>query len=135
MWSAWRVVDNDLDLLVIGERGISKRTPLKDYRSQTRGGKGILTMSLSEKTGDIVDAKIVSPEDRLLIMTREGITIQLRVDDIRSVRPQHPGRPRHQPGRRRPRRQRRAHGGRQAARRGSRAVGAGSGGTIDRPGA
>ena len=78
------VVDNALDLLVIGERGISKRTPLKDYRSQTRGGKGVLTMSLSEKTGDIVDAKIVSPEDRLLIMTREGITIQLRVDDIRS---------------------------------------------------
>ena len=78
------VVDNNLDLLVIGERGISKRTPLKDYRSQTRGGKGILTMSLTDKTGDIVDAKIVSPEDRLLIMTREGITIQLRVDDIRS---------------------------------------------------
>ncbi len=78
------VVDNALDLLVIGERGISKRTPLKDYRSQTRGGKGVLTMSLSDKTGDIVDAKIVSPDDRLLIMTREGITIQLRVDDIRS---------------------------------------------------
>ena len=79
------VIQNEMDLLVIGERGISKRTALKDYRSQTRGGKGILTMSLSEKTGDIVDAKIVSPEDRLLIMTREGITIQLRVDDIRSA--------------------------------------------------
>jgi len=78
------VVDNALDLLVIGERGISKRTPLKDYRGQTRGGKGILTMALTDKTGDIVDAKIVSPDDRLLIMTREGITIQLRVDDIRS---------------------------------------------------
>jgi DNA gyrase subunit A len=78
------MVQPSLDLLVIGERGISKRTPLKDYRSQTRGGKGILTMGLSEKTGDVVDAKIVSPEDRLLIMTREGITIQLRVDDIRS---------------------------------------------------
>jgi DNA gyrase subunit A len=78
------VVDNALDLLVIGERGISKRTPLKDYRTQSRGGKGILTMSLSDKTGDIVDAKIVDQDDRLLIMTREGITIQLRVDDIRS---------------------------------------------------
>jgi len=78
------VVQPSLDLLVIGERGISKRTPLKDYRSQTRGGKGILTMGLSEKTGDVVDAKIVSPDDRLLIMTRDGITIQLRVDDIRS---------------------------------------------------
>jgi DNA gyrase subunit A len=79
------VVQPELDLLVIGERGISKRTPLKEYRLQTRGGKGILTMSLSDKTGDIVDAQIVGPEDRLLIMTREGITIHLRVGDIRSL--------------------------------------------------
>src|SRR6185312_15370888 len=45
------IVDNSLELLVIGERGISKRTPLEDYRIQTRGGKGIQTMALSEKTG------------------------------------------------------------------------------------
>ena len=78
------IVDNALDLLVIGERGISKRTPLRDYRIQTRGGKGILTMALSDKTGDIVDAQIVSDEDQLLIMTSGGITIRLRVNDIRS---------------------------------------------------
>ena len=54
------LVQPDLDLLVIGERGIAKRTPLKDYRSQSRGGKGIKTMALSDKTGDIVDAKMVS---------------------------------------------------------------------------
>ena len=78
------VVQPELDLLVIGERGISKRTPLKEYRAIGRGGMGVRTMSLSEKTGDIVDAQIVSKEDRLLIMTREGITISLRVDDIRS---------------------------------------------------
>jgi DNA gyrase subunit A len=78
------VVAPDLDLLVISERGISKRTPIKEYRDQSRGGKGIQTMALSEKTGDVVDAKIVSKEDRLLIMTTGGITIRLRVDDIRS---------------------------------------------------
>lgn len=78
------VVAADLDLLVISERGISKRTPLKEYREQGRGGKGIQTMALSEKTGDVVDAKVVSKADRLLIMTRDGITIRLRVDDIRS---------------------------------------------------
>ncbi|MEO7716803.1 MAG: DNA gyrase subunit A [Capsulimonas sp.] len=78
------LVDAELDLLVIGERGISKRTPFKEYRSQSRGGKGILTMALSEKTGNIVDAQVVDKDDRLLIMTREGITIRLRVDDIRS---------------------------------------------------
>jgi len=78
------VVTDALDLLVIGERGISKRTPLKEYRGQGRGGKGIQTMALSDKTGDVVDAKVVSRDDRLLIMTRAGITIRLRVDDIRS---------------------------------------------------
>src|SRR6185312_10246442 len=57
------VVAPDLDLLVISERGISKRTPIKEYRDQSRGGKGIQTMALSEKTGDVVDAKIVSKED------------------------------------------------------------------------
>ncbi len=64
---------------------MAKRTPMKEYRITNRGGVGIKTMSLSEKTGDIVDAKIVSDEDRLLIMTREGITIQLKVADIRSI--------------------------------------------------
>ncbi len=79
------LVHPDLDLLVIGDRGIAKRTPLKDYRSQSRGGKGIQTMALSEKTGEVVDAKVVSKDDRLLIMTENGITIRLRVDDIRST--------------------------------------------------
>jgi DNA gyrase subunit A len=73
-----------MDLLVIGEKGISKRTPLEEYRSQTRGGKGIQTMSLTDKTGNVVDAKVVTTEDRLLIMTDNGITIRLRVSEIRS---------------------------------------------------
>src|SRR6185437_1501314 len=66
------VVDDALELLVIGELGISKRTPLTEYRSQGRGGTGIKTMALSPKTGEVIDAKIVTPEDRLLIMTRDG---------------------------------------------------------------
>lgn len=79
------LVQRDHDLLVIGERGIAKRTPFGEYRITDRGGIGIRTMALSEKTGDIVDAKVVDKEDRLLIMTRNGITIRLRVDDIRST--------------------------------------------------
>ena len=79
------LVRPDLDLLVIGERGISKRTALKEYRITGRGGVGIKTMALSDKTGDIVDALMVNAEDRLLIMTGNGITIRLRVDDIRST--------------------------------------------------
>ena len=79
------LVQPDLDLLVIGERGISKRTALKEYRITGRGGVGIKTMALTDKTGDIVDALMVSADDRLLIMTKAGITIRLRVDDIRST--------------------------------------------------
>jgi DNA gyrase subunit A len=81
---AMAIVDNEKELLVIGELGISKRTPMKDYRSQARGGKGITTMNVSDKTGNIVDAKVITDDDRLLIMTRDGQMIRLRVADIRS---------------------------------------------------
>lgn len=72
------------DLLVISQKGISKRTPFSEYRITNRGGVGIKTMALSDKTGDVVDAKAVDKDDRLLIMTQNAITIRLRVDDIRS---------------------------------------------------
>ena len=78
------LVQTDKDLLVISERGISKRTPFGEYRITDRGGVGIKTMALTEKTGDVVDALVVDKDDRLLIMTKAGITIRLRVDDIRS---------------------------------------------------
>ena len=79
------VVEDSLDLLVIGEFGVGKRTPLSDYRAQGRGGMGIRTMSLSARTGDIVDAAVVTDQSRLLIMTRNAITIQFEVRDIRST--------------------------------------------------
>ena len=78
------IVDDSLELLVIGELGISKRTPLTEYRAQGRGGMGIKTMAVSPKTGEVVDAKIITAEDRLLIMTQNGITIRLQVATIRS---------------------------------------------------
>ena len=78
------LVQPDKELLVISEKGISKRTAFSEYRVTNRGGIGIRTMALSDKTGDVTDALVVSSEDRLLIMTRNGITIRLRVDDIRS---------------------------------------------------
>ncbi len=79
------VIDRDSDLLVIGELGIGKRTPLKDYRPQGRGGIGIRTMALTSKTGDIVDAKVITADDRLLVMTRNGVTINMNVSDLRST--------------------------------------------------
>jgi DNA gyrase subunit A len=79
------IVDAKNDLLVIGEHGVGKKTPLQDYRSQGRGGTGIRTMALSAKTGDIVDAIVVTDEHRILIMTRNAITIQFDVKDIRAT--------------------------------------------------
>ncbi len=78
------IVQNDKELLVISGKGISKRTPFSEYRVTNRGGVGIKTMNLNDKTGDVVDAQVVDKDDRLLIMTDKGITIRLRVDDIRS---------------------------------------------------
>jgi DNA gyrase subunit A len=72
-------------LLVVGERGIGKRTHLSNYRPQTRGGKGLITMQITEKTGPIVDAVVVEPDDRLMIITAQGIAIRLEVKDIRKA--------------------------------------------------
>jgi DNA gyrase subunit A len=72
-------------LLVVGERGIGKRTDLSQYRAQTRGGRGILTMDITEKTGPIVDAIVVEPDDRLMLITSNGITIRMEVGGIRAA--------------------------------------------------
>jgi DNA gyrase subunit A len=79
------LVDSVQDLLVISELGMGKRTKLKEYRAQTRGGIGLRTVSLNSKTGDLVDAKVVTSEDKLLIMTRNGVTIRINVGDIRAI--------------------------------------------------
>jgi DNA gyrase subunit A len=79
------LVDTVQDLLVISELGIGKRTKLKEYRAQTRGGIGLRTVSLNSKTGVLVDAKVVTSEDKLLIMTRGGVTIRINVADIRAI--------------------------------------------------
>ena len=79
------LADDTTDLLVIAEKGIGKRTPLTEYRAQGRGGMGIRTMSLTPKTGDVVDAKIVTSENQLLIMTRNAQTIHIDVSSIRAT--------------------------------------------------
>lgn len=72
-------------LLVVGENGFGKRTNLDEYRVQGRGGSGILTMNVTEKTGKIVGAEVVEDNDRLLIMTTQGKGIRMRVNGIRLV--------------------------------------------------
>lgn len=72
-------------LLVVGENGYGKRTELDEYRPQGRGGKGLLTMNVTPKTGPIVGAEVVEDDDRLLVMTVLGKGIRIRVKDVRVV--------------------------------------------------
>jgi DNA gyrase subunit A len=80
---AFEVVEPEHDLLVVASRGLGKRTSLDHYRSQGRGGKGIQTMKLSPRTGMIVAAAMVSPEDGVVLMNNKGITIKIAADGIR----------------------------------------------------
>ncbi|MBV6459671.1 MAG: DNA gyrase subunit A [Fimbriimonadaceae bacterium] len=72
-------------LLVVGENGFGKRTDLDEYRIQGRGGSGILTMQVTEKTGRIVGAEVVEDDHRLLVMTTQGKAIRVRVKEIRTT--------------------------------------------------
>lgn len=79
------LVDPDKELLVVGENGVGKRSELSLYRSQSRGGKGIITMDVTEKTGPVVAACVVSENDRLMVITVNGITIRMPVSEIRKA--------------------------------------------------
>lgn len=72
-------------LLVVGSNGYGKRTNIDEYRVQGRGGTGILTMNVTEKTGEIVGAEVVDDDDRLLLMTTQGKGIRMKVNGIRLV--------------------------------------------------
>ncbi len=79
------LVSDDKKMLVASERGIGKRTAFEEYRSQSRGGKGIITMKCTEKTGAVVGAAAVSDEDQLMLMTSGGQSIRIRVDEVRET--------------------------------------------------
>jgi DNA gyrase subunit A len=79
------IVDPNAMLLVAGENGIGKRTPFDDYRRQSRGGKGIITMKTGEKTGNVVGALTVTDNDELMLITTKGQMVRTRVKEIRIV--------------------------------------------------
>lgn len=78
------VTDNST-LLVASEKGIGKRTAFDEYRLQSRGGKGIITMKVGEKTGNVVRAVGVEADDELMLMTSGGQSIRIRVSDVREA--------------------------------------------------
>ncbi len=79
------VVRGEAALLVVTERGLGKRTQIEEYRLQRRGGKGVINVRLTAKTGKVVAIKEVSDEDELVLVTRNGIVNRQRVAEIRET--------------------------------------------------
>ena len=73
----------DADLLVVSKKGFGKRSSISDYRITGRGGKGVKTINITEKTGPLVAIKEVVDDDDLMIINRSGITIRMAVIDLR----------------------------------------------------
>ena len=71
------------DIMVVSEKGYGKRSALEDYRITNRGGKGVKTITVTEKTGELVSLKAVTDEDDLMIITKKGTMIRMGVDTLR----------------------------------------------------
>ena len=71
------------NILVVSENGYGKRSDLEDYRVTNRGGKGVKTISITDKTGELVAIKNVTDQDDLMIINKSGIAIRLPVEDLR----------------------------------------------------
>lgn len=76
------VQDESEDILVISENGYGKRSKIEDYRITNRGGKGVKTINITEKTGNLIAVKSVSNDNDLMIITQNGLTIRLNVNAI-----------------------------------------------------
>ncbi|QUH25138.1 DNA gyrase subunit A [Serpentinicella alkaliphila] len=79
---AMEVIEDDKDLFVVSQKGFGKRTDISEYRLQSRGGKGIKTYNVSDKTGNLVGAKLVNIDDEILLVNNDGIIIRLNVKNI-----------------------------------------------------
>jgi DNA gyrase subunit A len=77
------IADDESDILVVSEKGYGKRSKLEDYRITNRGGKGVKTINITSKTGDLVAIKNVTDQDDLMIINKSGITIRMEVSDLR----------------------------------------------------
>ena len=76
------IVSDNVFLLAITENGFGKRTEVEEYRVQTRGGKGVLTYKVTDKTGEVVGIKIVDDNDDIILISSDGTIIRLSVKDV-----------------------------------------------------
>ncbi|MFN4074386.1 MAG: DNA gyrase subunit A [Cloacibacterium sp.] len=80
------IVVNDIHnetVLVVSEKGYGKRTAVEDYRITNRGGKGVITLNITEKTGNLIAIQSVTDEDGLMIINKSGVAIRMGMDDLR----------------------------------------------------
>ncbi len=73
----------DTTILVVSEKGYGKRSPLSEYRRTNRGGKGVKTMNVTQKTGSLVSINAVDDDDEIMVINRSGITIRTAVEELR----------------------------------------------------
>ena len=79
------VNDMESSVLVVAENGYGKRSSIEEYRITNRGGKGVKTINITEKTGDLIALKNVTDEDDLMVINKSGITIRIGVDTLREM--------------------------------------------------
>lgn len=79
------IVRENTDVLTITENGYGKRTDIDEYRFQSRGGKGIKVGVLNEKTGNVVNLKLVSDDEDVMILADNGVVIRLNADSISKI--------------------------------------------------
>jgi DNA gyrase subunit A len=77
------ITSEDVNLLVVSEKGYGKRSSIQDYRITRRGGKGVKTINVTDKTGRLVAIKQVTDQDDLMIINKSGISIRIRVEELR----------------------------------------------------
>lgn len=80
------IVVNDVEnesVLVVSEKGYGKRTAVEDYRMTNRGGKGVITLNITDKTGDVIAIKSVTDENDLMIINKSGVAIRMNVSEMR----------------------------------------------------
>jgi len=79
------VIDPGKSMLVVTENGFGKRTPNEDYRSQSRGGKGVLNIRITERNGDVIGFRQVAEEDDILLITDRGRLIRVPIAEMRKI--------------------------------------------------
>jgi len=79
------VQDTTDTIMVVSENGYGKRSAVEDYRITKRGGKGIRTLNITEKTGKLVAIGNVTEEEQLMIVTRSGIAIRMKISNVRTM--------------------------------------------------